>query len=470
MANSAARILVGLRCRPPFEHEVPWNSQFAPALRFASHAVHVAPGRHYSQRSFGFDYVWPPSASQERLYLDALFPIVQHVLKGHDGTVMAYGQTGTGKTYTMGFLDATLPPHQAGIIPRVFEQIFSAIEHDAPGFRVSVSFLQIYMENVYDLLVPPSSHGSVELPVRPTSDGTAFYVDGLQSYDIGSLNEAHGLIGVAMMNRSLASTARNPTSSRSHTLLKISLTREHGHHTSTLSLVDLAGSERPTAATAFGISAHDHVDYSFAARERAQKRLNEAKFINSSLSALGNVIAALSQPEKQLLSRCRESKLTKLLKGVLGGCHVTLVIATVDSAPESLGETLSTLKFAARCKKVPIRPPSDGPTHGKLKANITMTDAATQTSTTTTRVTDKDDATQRLLESREMQLHMQYQEQLHKLRQALDASERRQVECCCRTIIRHVCHSTSFPVENDAGELGRWQRRRLQPSARPVVQ
>ncbi|KAF0752069.1 hypothetical protein AaE_006169 [Aphanomyces astaci] len=341
---------------------------------------------------------------------------------------MAYGQTGTGKTYTMGFLDPTLPPSQAGIIPRVFDHLFNATQHDPSACRISVSFLQIYMENVYDLLVPPTNYGSLELPVRPTSDGRAFYVDGLQSYDIGSLDEAHGLIGVAMLNRSLASTARNLTSSRSHTMLKITLTRDN--HMSTFSLVDLAGSERPTTA---GSHSLDHVDVSFAARERVQKRLNEAKFINSSLCALGNVIAALSQPEKQLQSRCRESKLTKLLKGVLGGCHVTLVIATVDAAPQSLGETMSTLKFAARCKKVPLRPETaaDHPSQHKQprKKSAVMTDAVTQTSLTMMRITEADEVMRRTYEAREMQLHMLYQEQLHKLRRVLEESERVRLGC-----------------------------------------
>ncbi|RQM16031.1 hypothetical protein B5M09_006656 [Aphanomyces astaci] len=231
-----------------------------------------------------------------------------------------------------------------------------------------------------------------------------------------------------MLNRSLASTARNLTSSRSHTMLKITLTRDN--HMSTFSLVDLAGSERPTAA---GSHSLDHVDVSFAARERVQKRLNEAKFINSSLCALGNVIAALSQPEKQLQSRCRESKLTKLLKGVLGGCHVTLVIATVDAAPQSLGETMSTLKFAARCKKVPLRPETaaDHPSQHKQprKKSAVMTDAVTQTSLTMTRITEADEVMRRTYEAREMQLHMLYQEQLHKLRRVLEESERVRLGC-----------------------------------------
>ncbi|CAK4083636.1 unnamed protein product [Aphanomyces euteiches] len=408
-ADVSSRIQVGLRCRPPFEHELEWT--YSPSLQFGAKVVHVAPGRHYSQRSFFFDHVWPPTTSQEALYREAVFPLVQHVLRGFHGTVLAYGQTGTGKSYTMGFLDPSLPPAQVGIIPRVFEQLFASIAREGPHVRtrITMSFLEIHMENVYDLLVPGS--GVQDLPVRPTQDGAAFFVDGLQEYDVDSLEQAQGLVNVAMLNRKLASTARNWTSSRSHTLLTISLTRFDGLRSlhSRFSLVDLAGSERAT-------SAQLPSDTSFAARERRKMRLNEAKFINSSLSALGNVVTALAN-DKPSVVQFRDSKLTKLLKGLLGGHHATLIIATVVSAAQNIAETMSTLKFAARCKKVP---PVELEDITGRKTTSRKRDAATQTTMTMMEV---DKSVREMYEKKEKQLHMLYREQIYQLRLALEKTQ-----------------------------------------------
>ncbi|OQR82655.1 hypothetical protein ACHHYP_15672 [Achlya hypogyna] len=401
------RIQVGVRCRPPFEHELDWTERSAPrfesALELESRFVHIVPhhSRHFSQRSFGFDYVWPDSTTQAQVYDDAIAPLVSHVLHGQSATVLAYGQTGTGKSYTMGFLEATTAT-ELGIIPRVFEHLFHELEN-APR-RVQMSFAQIYMENINDLLVAPPS-GLVDLPVRQRTEDGVFYVDGLESFDVASLDDARCLVQMAMTNRTLAATSRNPTSSRSHTILTISIA------SAKLVLVDLAGSERTLNGFTAGM-------------DIARTRLNEAKFINSSLSALGNVISSLAASSSAKASY-RDSKLTKLLKGCFGTHGRTLVLATIDGAGCNLAETLSTLKFASRCRQVPLVP--------KVKSKEQAALAVKPVRTIATQTVDSGDDVDQLREAfqkKEIELHMLYQEQLYKLRRALEQMSLKQASFC----------------------------------------
>jgi len=143
-------VCVALRCRPPFEHELDKYGCCNSVLEFQENTVSVQVDRNYSKRHFALDYVWPPAISQSEIYGSAVKGIVNQVLDGQDGVILAYGQTGTGKTYTMGFLDVKLDREEAGIIPRVFEQIFSTIEKECHEYKyvVKMSFAQIYLETV----------------------------------------------------------------------------------------------------------------------------------------------------------------------------------------------------------------------------------------------------------------------------------------------------------------------------------
>jgi hypothetical protein len=325
------------------------------------------------QREFWFDHAFGPAASQDLVYDKVVRPIVNDVLRGFNGTVFAYGQTGTGKTYTMGILEAVRDEH-AGIIPRSVSQIFDyVLEHQhTTEIVVAMSFLQLYRETIQDLLAPASpgqtvGHEADNLAIRE-DPSIGFYVEGLQTYIARSYEEAEALINLGLENRAMAPTLMNTTSSRSHTVLTINIEQRplpgavpaYASNTgdvtngmamtpanrraaqfrtlrSKLLLVDLAGSERVRKTISKGT------------------RLDEAKSINTSLSALGNVIAALAESNTSHVPY-RDSKLTKILHDSLGGTASTALIAAVGPAPSNYAETLSTLLFATRCMAVKTTP------------------------------------------------------------------------------------------------------------------
>ncbi|GBG25250.1 Kinesin-like protein [Hondaea fermentalgiana] len=357
--------------------------------------LHVYPSRgsQFAKR-FRFDHVFGPEASQTAVYETLAKPIVADVLQGMNGAIIAYGQTGTGKTYTMGILDRVSAQGSSGIIPNALRQIFDSLEREfgtqsksaCPGgghcaceWTVELSFLQIYLETLQDLFAPFFGN-SVGEPLSMRQDPkSGFFVQGLRTVPVRSLMEAITLINLGLESRQMASTGMNAASSRSHTVLTAEVTvhrckarvaSQTGVVTtiSRLRLVDLAGSERVRTAS------------------RASTQVKEAQSINMSLSALGNVVAALAQRDQQAtfasasrpststsisttsaassaMSRSqagvhvpfRGSQLTKLLQDTLGGGSGgsnTVLIATVSPSPESCRETLSTLKFASRCMRV----------------------------------------------------------------------------------------------------------------------
>jgi hypothetical protein len=293
------------------------------------------------RRAFRFDHAFSPSATQADIYETIASPIVSDVLKGVNGTIFAYGQTGTGKTYTMGILDKIQSAHGSsdetmGVVPRALRHVFTEIGAGS----VTVSFIQIYCETIQDLLAP----GTVNLNIRE-SPSTGFYVQNLTEYAIESYAEAEALINLGLENRAMAPTLMNSTSSRSHTVLTVKVTKQADAATAGTStvtttgkllLVDLAGSERIRRTTSSGV------------------RLSEARSINASLSALGNVITALALSARHV--PFRDSKLTKLLQDAIGGNSSTALIATVGPAPVNEAESLSTMMFGERCMQVKSSP------------------------------------------------------------------------------------------------------------------
>ena len=280
------------------------------------------------QRDFIFDYVFHQDSSQDTVFDRVAKPVVDDVLKGFNGTIFAYGQTGTGKTYTMGILESVEDEH-AGIIPRAIARIFNYVNNDLADtntdVKITLSFLQLYRETIQDLLAPASStygdgKGSVT-PHKSISEDNlviredprrGFYVEGLQEFIVRDYREAEALINLGLENRTIAPTLMNATSSRSHTVLTLSIERQGlnlGSRTknvrSKLLMVDLAGSERVRRTISKGT------------------RLNEARSINTSLSALGNVIAALAE-DKNVHVPYRDSKLTRLLQDSLVVLHLRL--------------------------------------------------------------------------------------------------------------------------------------------------
>lgn len=249
----------------------------------------------------------------------------------------------------MGILEFVSNEH-AGLIPRSIAQIFSHIDEndEIADVTVSLSFLQLYRETIQDLLVQINNNGNQDDNLVIREDPVkGFYVAGLQEFVVRSYLEAEALINLGLENRAIAPTLMNATSSRSHTVLTIHIEQRVGGNDrnnsfsrtlrSKLLMVDLAGSERVRRTVSKGT------------------RLSEAKSINTSLSALGNVIAALADSNTGHIPY-RDSKLTRLLQDSLGGTASTALIATIGPAAVNYGETLSTLLFAQRCMAVKVTP------------------------------------------------------------------------------------------------------------------
>ena len=287
-------------------------------------------------RDFTFDHVFGPSDTQETLYNTSARTIVDNVLEGYNGTIFCYGQTGAGKTFTM-----IGTKGQPGIVPRVFRHIFDSISETQRDekFLISVSFLELYNEEIRDLL-QPNGEMKLEITDNPDSAIGGVVVKNLSSVIVKSVEEISQLLRIGLANRTTGSTAMNADSSRSHSLFSITVESSTGedHHVKVgkLNLVDLAGSERQSKTKASGDT------------------LKEAAKINLSLSCLGNVISALVDEQKFI--PYRDSKLTRLLQDSLGGNTKTAMIANIGPADYNYEETLSTLRYANRAKNIKNKP------------------------------------------------------------------------------------------------------------------
>ena len=290
-------------------------------------------------KPFTFDQVYDWNSKQEDLFHTCALPIVDSVLTGYNGTVFAYGQTGTGKSHTME--GQWEPPELRGIIPRSFLRIFEKIDqtHDQ-NFLVRASYLEIYNEEVRDLL---SKDPKNKLDLKEDAD-RGVYVKDLTSYVVKSVSEMENVLLAGKKNRSVGATLMNQDSSRSHSIFTIvvesSSTGADGSahiRAGKLNLVDLAGSERQSKTGATG------------------DRLKEATKINLSLSALGNVISALVEAKTQHVPY-RDSKLTRLLQDSLGGNTKTVMVANMGPADYNYDETISTLRYANRAKNIKNKP------------------------------------------------------------------------------------------------------------------
>lgn len=477
-SSPANRVRVAVRCRPPFEEE----GQGATAVRIMRPPSTGGPVTSLPRtlqidissekcREFSFDAVFGAEATNNDVYDVVAGPIVDGVMKGVNGTVMAYGQTGSGKTHSLGIL--TRVAGESGIIPRSLSHIFGYISaaqassisgentsSSVPTFTVTMSFLQIYLDTVQDLLAPngiaPQMHGLVHVqsgttaaaasaigggvPSTPAGNSSqqdasfllnvsstgpssrgfgsaargrggnggsvnssdevpgafsainntpnsghlsaqinglhvredparGFYVENLSEFQVSSFAQAIMLLNCGLENRILGQTRMNATSSRSHTALIVRVEAREpllangksdanngGFVTrrSQLMLCDLAGSERVRRTSSRGA------------------RLEEARAINVSLHTLGQVITALSVVSQQQQHHLagggggvappkvhvpwRDSKLTRLLYGNLGGSSNTFLLATIGPSVINTNETLSTLLFASRCMRVSSTP------------------------------------------------------------------------------------------------------------------
>uniref|UniRef100_A0AAQ4NQD8 Kinesin-like protein n=1 Tax=Gasterosteus aculeatus aculeatus TaxID=481459 RepID=A0AAQ4NQD8_GASAC len=283
-------------------------------------------------KPYVFDRVLPPNTEQVQVYDTCARQIVNDVLGGYNGTIFAYGQTASGKTHTMeGILH---DPHLMGIIPRISRDIFDHIYSmdENLEFHIKVSYFEIYLDKIRDLL----DVSKTNLSVHEDKNRVPF-VKGCTERFVSSPDEVMDVIDEGKANRHVAVTNMNEHSSRSHSIFLINIKQENMETELKLSgklyLVDLAGSEKVSKTGAEG------------------SVLDEAKNINKSLSALGNVISALSEGTKTHVPY-RDSKMTRILQDSLGGnCRTTIIICCSPSVYNE-AETKSTLMFGQRAKTI----------------------------------------------------------------------------------------------------------------------
>ncbi|KAG0554695.1 hypothetical protein KC19_12G111400 [Ceratodon purpureus] len=289
-----------------------------------------------SRRSFTFNRCFDTKSLQEEVFLDTQ-PLIRSVLDGFNVCIFAYGQTGSGKTFTMSG-PTNMTPTNWGVNYRALNDLFEITQTRVHVFRyeIGVQMLEIYNEQVRDLLVTDGSHKKLE--IRNNSQLNGLNVPDANIMPVTSTDDVLELMKLGQKNRAVGSTSLNDRSSRSHSVVTVHVQGKDLESGSifrgSLHLVDLAGSER--------------VDKS----EVTGDRLKEAQHINKSLSALGDVISALAQKNGHV--PYRNSKLTQLLQDSLGGQAKTLMFVHISPDADSFGETMSTLKFAERVATVEL--------------------------------------------------------------------------------------------------------------------
>ncbi|KAL5288869.1 KIF3C family protein [Megaselia abdita] len=343
--NESVQVIV--RCRPISQKEKAERNEIVTTIFPSRGVVEIASSENKENRKvFTYDAVYDYQATQKNVYSEVVRPLVGSVLDGFNGCIFAYGQTGTGKTYTMEGTPSS--EEQMGVIPRTFEQIWSHIDRTRnSNFLVEVSYLEIYMEELRDLLQP----GTKSLELRE-KEKVGVYVPNLHSVCCKSAEDMLRVMVQGNKNRTVGFTNMNEHSSRSHAIfiIKIEMCDIETNiiKVGKLNLIDLAGSERQskTGATA--------------------DRLKEASKINLALSSLGNVISALAEDSPHV--PYRDSKLTRLLQDSLGGNSKTIMVANIGPSVLNYNETLTTLRYASRAKKIQNKPiKNEDPQDAKLK-------------------------------------------------------------------------------------------------------
>ncbi|KAK8291023.1 hypothetical protein V6Z12_D06G035700 [Gossypium hirsutum] len=342
----------------------------AELLHGCTDCITVLPGEPQVQiesHAFTYDYVYGGAGSPSfAIYDDCVAPLIDALFHGYNATVLAYGQTGSGKTYTMG-TNYTGEGSNGGIIPKVMDSIFRRVEtmKHSTEFLIRVSFIEIFKEEVFDLLdshqaslskvegasLPkPTGLGRPPIQIREAGNG-GITLSGVTEAEVRTKEEMASNLARGSLSRATGSTNMNSQSSRSHAIFTISMEQKKiasclsGVNDDTaddilcakLHLVDLAGSERAKRTGANGM------------------RFKEGIHINKGLLALGNVISALGDEKKRKEGGhvpYRDSKLTRLLQDSLGGNSKTVMIACVSPADTNAEETLNTLKYANRARNI----------------------------------------------------------------------------------------------------------------------
>ncbi|KAK0586297.1 hypothetical protein LWI29_004497 [Acer saccharum] len=349
-AGVLGRVRVAVRLRSRNEEEMVADADFADCVELQPELKRLKLRKNnWDADTYEFDEVLTEFASQKRVYEVVAKPVVESVLDGYNGTIMAYGQTGTGKTYTLGRLGEE-DKASRGIMVRAMEDILADVSLETDS--LTVSYLQLYMETIQDLLDP--SNDNISIVEDPKTGDVS--LPGANVVEIRDQQSFMELLRIGEANRFAANTKLNTTSSRSHAILMVQVKRsvegrdithsgENGNGTQMvktlkppivrkgkLVVVDLAGSERIDKS---GSEGHT---------------LEEAKSINLSLSALGKCINALAEGSSHV--PVRDSKLTRLLRDSFGGTARTSLVVTIGPSPRHRGETASTIMFGQRAMKV----------------------------------------------------------------------------------------------------------------------
>ncbi|XP_045460212.1 chromosome-associated kinesin KIF4 isoform X3 [Harmonia axyridis] len=294
-----------------------------------------------TEKAFTFNYVLDTDSSQVDLYNSCVKDIIPNLFKGYNLTILAYGQTGSGKTHSMG---TTYSGNEdMGVIPRSVKQIFEIVKDNFTfDFTITVSFMELYQEILYDLLSEkPREQCILEIREDPQK---GIHIPGLTEIPVENTNDIFNCLIRGSSGRATACTNMNAQSSRSHAIFTLTIAMQDKHHseenkTAKFHLVDLAGSERPKKTGAVGTTFKEGVN------------------INKGLLVLGNVISLLGEEKQEnRFIPYRDSNLTRLLKDSLGGNSITLMVACVSPADYNIDETLSTLRYADRARKIKNKP------------------------------------------------------------------------------------------------------------------
>ena len=338
LKDKSESVKVVVRCRPLGSKEMEEQRECIVNVDMSQGSIQICnPSNIKEIKSFTFDHTYDYRATQELIFSQTALPILESIMEGYNGTIFAYGQTGTGKTFTMEGNDNET---DKGIIPRSIDWIFNNIKnYPAQQFLVRVSFVEIYNEEVRDLL---SKVKRQKLNVREKDK--VFYVENVTVIQAENSQMTLDIMKAGRVNRATGATKMNPGSSRSHSIFSITVESstmdeagEAHYKVGKLNLVDLAGSERQSKTESTG------------------ERFIEATKINLSLTCLGSVINKLVSGKSQYIPY-RDSKLTMLLQDSLGGNTKTVMIANVGPADYNYDETLNTLWYASRAKKIKNKP------------------------------------------------------------------------------------------------------------------
>jgi len=369
-ADRDAAIKVAVRCRVFLPFEIKQGNTESVVHVLPNEGIKIKPLQQTSldpsRYQFTFDATYGNDSTQAQVFNKSVKPLVDSCLLGYNATIIAYGQTGAGKTHTIlgqtDQSDHSVSPEEdqseAGVIPRALRALFRTLEEDKNGstkdkkfdYDVKVQFIELYGEDVRDLLQNDPSN-SPKLSIRDGTDKKEPEVINIKTVDVANAEDALMCLTRGTLRRVTRATAMNAESSRSHAIMSVIIQQtttrvvtndsgadveEKSDRNSKFHFVDLAGSERIKKTNATGQGVKEGIN------------------INKGLLVLGNVISALASQGSKKGSHVpyRDSKLTRLLKGSLGGNHKTLVVACVSPSGSNTDESLNTLRYANRAKNI----------------------------------------------------------------------------------------------------------------------